>query len=331
VNPLAGSTRQGRWQAVLLALSALFMAPWTHAQSYPNKTVRIVVPSTAGDGSDVLARTLANALTRSLGQSFVVDNRPGAGGSIGADAVAKSAPDGYTVFLANGTTHGATPSLYPRLPYDSIKDFTPVVLICTAPNVLVVNRQVPAQTVAEYVALAKKSPGQLTLASGGNGSISHLSIELLKSMAGIDVLHVPYKGAAPALTDIASGQVSGMIINVPSALPLLQAGKLKALGVTSLKPVAALPGVPTLDAAGVPGYQTLAWFGFMVPAGTPADVVRTLHDKTVQALGQDEVKATLAKLGADPSGLGPAEFATHVKSEMAKYARIIRDAGVKLD
>ena len=318
-------------RAALLATLTALLAPSAHAQTYPSKSVRIIVPSTAGDGSDVLARTLANALTRSLGQSFVVDNRPGAGGSIGADAVAKSAPDGYTVFLANGTTHGATPSLYPKLPYDSVADFTPVVMIGTAPNVLVVNQKVPAQTVAEFIALAKKSPGQLTLASGGNGSISHLSIELLKSMADIKVLHVPYKGAAPALTDIASGQVSGMIINIPSALPLLQAGKLKALGVTSLKPVAALPGVPTLDAAGVPGYQTLAWFGLMVPAGTPAAVVDPLHQKTGLALKQPEVQATLAKLGGDPSGLGPTAFAAHVKSEIAKYGKIIREGGVKLD
>ena len=318
-------------RTALVTLSAALIALPTQAQTYPNRSVCIVVPSTAGDGSDVLARTLANALSRSLGQSFVVDNRPGAGGSIGADLVAKSAPDGYTVFLANGTTHGATPSLYPKLPYDSVKDFTPVVLISTAPNVLVVNRQVPVQTVADFIALAKKNPGQLTLASGGNGSISHLSIELLKSMAGIQVLHVPYKGAAPALADIASGQVSGMIINVPSALPLLRAGKLRALGVTSLKPVAALPGVPTLDAAGVAGYQTLAWFGFMVPAGTPAAVLNTLQQKTIEALKQTEVQETLAKLGADPSGLGPTEFAAHVKSEMAKYAKIVREAGVKLD
>ena len=320
-----------RLQTALLIGFVALAAPPAHAQPYPSKPVRIIVPSTAGDGSDVLARTLGNALSRSLGQSFVVDNRPGAGGSIGADLVAKAAPDGYTVFLANGTTHGATPSLYPKLPYDSVADFTPVVLVSTAPNVLVVGRAVPAQTLAEFIAYAKAQPGKLTLASGGNGSISHLSIELLKSMAGINVLHVPYKGAAPALTDIASGQVSGMIINIPSALPLLQAGKLKALAVSSPKPAAALPDVPTLDAAGVPGYQTLAWFGFMLPAGTPAEVVRTLHQKTAEALAHPDVKQTLAKLGADASGLGPAEFAAHVKSEMAKYAKIVREAGVKLD
>ncbi|MGD9942834.1 MAG: Bug family tripartite tricarboxylate transporter substrate binding protein, partial [Burkholderiaceae bacterium] len=302
--------------AASLLACASFALPTAQAQSYPTKPVRIVVPTTAGDGSDVLARNIAKALSQSLGQSFVVDNRPGAGGSIGADLVAKSAADGYTIFLANGTTHGATPSLYPKLPYDSVKDFTPVVMISTAPNVLVVNSSLPVNSVGEFIALAKKQPGQLSLASGGNGSISHLSIELLKSMAGIDALHVPYKGAAPALSDIAGGQVTGMLINIPSVLPLLQSGKLKALGVTSLKPAATLPGVPTLDQAGVRGYQTLAWFGFMVPAGTTADIVRTLHQKTVEALQQPEVRETLSKLGADPSGIGPTEFAAHVKSEM---------------
>ena len=297
---------------------------------WPSKPVRIVVPTTAGDGSDVLARTLAKALSESTGQSFVVENKPGAGGSIGADLVAKAAPDGYTVFLGNGTSHGATPSLYPNLPYDSIADFTPVVMISTAPNVLVVNTQVPANTVAEFLALARKSPGQLTLASGGNGSISHLSIELLKSMTGIDVLHVPYKGAAPALVDVAGGRISGMIINIPSVLPMLQSGKLKALGVTSLKPALTLPGVPTLDSAGVPGYQTLAWFGFMVPAKTSPEIVDALYQKSKAALQLPDVRATLAKLGADPSGMGPIDFKAHVKSEIAKYAKVIKDAGIKV-
>ena len=226
--------------------SASFATPFAQAQPYPTKPVRIVVPSTAGDGSDVLARGVAKALSLSLGQTFLVDNRPGAGGSIGADIVAKSAPDGYTIFLANGTTHGATPSLYPKLPYDSVRDFAPVVMIGSAPNVLVVNSSLPVNSVADFLALAKQQPGKLTLASGGNGSISHLSIELLKSMAGVNVLHVPYKGAAPALTDIAGAQVSGMIINIPSVLALLDGGKLKALAVTSLQPVATLPGVPTI-------------------------------------------------------------------------------------
>lgn len=226
--------------AFVTAASALLHAAAAHAQAYPSRPVRIVVPATTGDGSDVLARTIAKSLTESMGQSFVIDNKPGAGGSLAADAVAKAAPDGYTIFLANGSTHGSTPSLYPNLPYDSVRDFAPITMISSAANVLVVGAGVRASNVAEFIALAKKQPGKMTLASAGNGSISHLSAELLESMAGIDVLHVPYKGASPALVDIASGQVDGMVINIPTVLPLLQGGKLKILGVTSLEPAASL-------------------------------------------------------------------------------------------
>lgn len=317
--------------AFVTAALTLLQAAVAHAQAYPSRPVRIVVPATAGDGSDVLARTIAKSLTESMGQSFVIDNKPGAGGSLAADAVAKAAPDGYTIFLANGSTHGPTPSLYPNLPYDSVRDFAPITMISSAANVLVVGAGVRASSVAEFIALAKKQPGKMTLASAGNGSISHLSAELLKSMAGIDVLHVPYKGASPALVDIASGQVDGMVINIPTVLPLLQGGKLKILGVTSLKPAASLPNVPTLDASGVPGYETTAWFGFMVPAKTPPEIVQALYAKTRQALAQPEVKATLARQGAEPADMTPLEFSAFVRSHIAKYAKVIKDANVKLE
>jgi len=316
--------------ALLLACIALSSTMTVHAQGYPNRPVKIVVPTTAGDGSDVLARTLAKSLTDAMKQTFYVENKPGAGGSIAADYVAKSPADGYTMFLGNGSTQAVTPALYPNLPYDSVADFSPVVMISTAPNVLVVNSDLGVNTVAEFIALAKKQPGKLTLASGGNGSISHLSVELLKSMAGIDVLHVPYKGAAPALMDISSGQVSGMIINIPSVLPLLSGGKLKALGVTSLTPAETLPNVPTLDKTGVPGYQTMAWFGFMMPAKTPPEVVQAVYMQTVKALAQPDVKAELLKLGAEPAGANPHDFAAFIKVESAKYAKIIKDANIKL-
>lgn len=317
--------------AFVTAALTLLQAAVVHAQAYPSRPVRIVVPATAGDGSDVLARTIAKSLTESMGQSFVIDNKPGAGGSLAADAVAKAAPDGYTIFLANGSTHGPTPSLYPNLPYDSVRDFAPITMISSAANVLVVGAGVRASNVAEFIALAKKQPGKMTLASAGNGSISHLSAELLKSMAGIDVLHVPYKGASPALVDIASGQVDGMVINIPTVLPLLQGGKLKILGVTSLKPAASLPNVPTLDASGVPGYETTAWFGFMVPAKTPPEIVQALYAKTRQALAQPEVKATLARQGAEPADMTPLEFSAFVRNHIAKYAKVIKDANVKLE
>lgn len=302
-----------------------------HAQGYPSRPVRIVVPAGAGDGSDVLARTLAKSLSESMGQPFVIDNKPGAGGSLAADAVAKAAPDGYTIFLANGSTHGPTPSLYPNLPYDSMNDFAPVTLISSAANVLVVGANVPASSVSQFIALARKQPGKMTIASAGNGSISHLSAEMFKAMAGIDLMHVPYKGASPALLDIASGQVDAMIINIPTVLPLLQGGKLKVLGVTSLKPAASLPSVPTLDAGGVPGYETTAWFGFMVPARTPSEIVQTLYARTRQALAQPEVKATLARQGSEPADMTPGEFSVFVRSHIAKYAKVIKDANVKLD
>lgn len=317
--------------AASIASLAFVQAAAVHAQAYPNRPVRIVVPAGSGDGSDVLARTIAKSLTESMGQPFVIDNKPGAGGSIAADAVAKAAPDGYTIFLANGSTHGPTPSLYPNLPYDSIKDFAPVTLISSAANVLVVSARVPASNVREFIALAKKQPGKMTIASAGNGSISHLSGELFKSMAGVDLMHVPYKGASPALMDIASGQVDSMMINIPTVLPLLQGGKLKILGVTSLRPATSLPNVPTLDASGVPGYETTAWFGFMVPAKTPPEIVQALYAKTKQALAQPDVKATLARQGAEPSGMAPADFSVFVKNHIAKYAKVIKDANVKLD
>jgi tripartite-type tricarboxylate transporter receptor subunit TctC len=217
-----------------------------------------VVPSTAGDGSDLLARTLAKSMSESMGQPFVIENRPGAGGSIGAAVVAKSVSDGYTLFLGNGSSHGVTPGLYARLPYDTVNDFSPVALIATAANVLVVGSDVPVASYADFARLAREQPGRITIASAGNGSLSHLSVELLRSMARLDLLHVPYKGAAPGVADVAGGQVQAMIINIPSVMPLIKAGKLKALAATSAKRPTSLPEVPTLEESGVKGYETLA-------------------------------------------------------------------------
>ena len=316
--------------AVLVAGHTLLASAPASAQ-YPAKPVRIVVPSTAGDGSDVLARTLAKALGESLGQTFLIENKPGAGGSIGADVVAKAAPDGYTLFLGNGSSHGVTPSLYARLPYDSINDFAPVALIATAANLLVVNAGLPVSTYADFARLAREQPGKVTIASAGNGSLSHLSVELLKSTARIDLLHVPYKGAAPGVTDVTGGQVQAMIINIPTVMPLVKAGKLKALAVTSAKRAVSLPEVPTLAESGLAGYETLAWFGFLAPARTPPEVLATLHREVQKALAKPEVREALARLGAEPSGIGPAEFAGFIKSEIAKYAKVIKDAGIKVD
>jgi tripartite-type tricarboxylate transporter receptor subunit TctC len=313
-----------------LALAALFGAGQAAAQ-YPARAVKIVVPATAGDGSDVLARTLARAIGESLGQQFVIENKPGAGGSIGADAVAKAAPDGYTLFLGNGSSHGVTPGLYPRLPYDSVADFAPVALISTAANVLVAGAAVPVESFADFAKLARGQPGRISIASAGNGSLSHLTVELLRAGAKIDLLHVPYKGAAPGVADVAGGQVQAMIINIPTVLPLIKAGKLKALAVTSAKRAAVLPEVPTLAESGLAGFETLAWFGLLAPAKTSPEVVAALHREVQKALAKPDVRETLARLGAEASGIGPAEFLTFIKSEIAKYGKAIRDAGIKVE
>lgn len=319
-----------RLAMALLAAAGLLQSTIAAAQ-YPTKPVRIVVPSTAGDGSDILARTLAKALGESLNQQFVIENKPGAGGSIGADAVAKAAPDGYTLFLGNGSSHGVTPSLYARLPYDSVQDFAPVSLISTAANVLIVGANVPVASYADFSRIARESPGRTTIASAGNGSLSHLSVELLKSSARMDLLHVPYKGAAPGVADVAGGQVQAMIINIPTVMPLIKAGKLKALAVTSAKRAASLPDVPTLAESGVAGYETLAWFGVLAPARTPPEIIATLHREIQKALARQDVRDTLARLGSEPSGMAPAEFSAFMKSEIAKYGKIIKDAGIKVE
>ena len=315
----------------LFLAAAVFLCPALALAQYPQRPVKIVVPSTAGDGSDVLARTLAKAMGESMGQQFVIENKPGAGGSIGADSVAKAAADGYTLFLGNGSSHGVTPGLYARLPYDSINDFAPIALISTAANVLVVGGGVPVASYADFAKLAREQPGRVTIASAGNGSLSHLSVELLRSMARLDLLHVPYKGAAPGIADVAGGQVQAMIINIPSVMPLIKAGKLKALAATSAKRPASLPEVPTLAESGVAGYETLAWFGLLAPAKTAPDVTTTLHREVQKALARPEVRETLARLGSEPSGIGPADFLTFIKSEIAKYGKVIKDAGIKVE
>jgi tripartite-type tricarboxylate transporter receptor subunit TctC len=314
-----------------ILIAAVFLCPALALAQYPVRPVKIVVPSTAGDGSDVLARTLAKAMSESKGQQFVIENKPGAGGSIGADSVAKAASDGYTLFLGNGSSHGVTPGLYARLPYDSINDFAPIALISTAANVLVVGSGVPAASYADFAKLAREQPGRVTIASAGNGSLSHLSVELLRSMARLDLLHVPYKGAAPGIADVAGGQVQAMIINIPSVMPLIKAGKLKALVATSAKRPTSLPEVPTLAESGVAGYETLAWFGLLAPAKTAPEITTALHREVQKALARPEVRETLARLGSEPSGIGPADFLTFIKSEIAKYGKVIKDAGIKVE
>jgi tripartite-type tricarboxylate transporter receptor subunit TctC len=309
----------------------LFSVTTLAAAQYPDKPVKLVVPATAGDGSDLLARALAKSLGDALGQPFIVDNKPGAGGSIGANMVAKSPANGYTLFLANGSSHGVTPGLYSKLPYDSVQDFSPIALIATAPNLLVVNTATGLQSYADFVRLARQQPGKVTIASAGSGSLSHLSSELLKSSAGIDLLHVPYKGAAPAMTDLMGGQIQSMIINIPTVLPFIRSGKLKPLAVTSAKRSPELPDVPTLAESGLTGYETVAWFGLLAPANTPPQIVQQLQAQVQKSLLQPDIRDTLARMGADASGLGSRDFATFIKSEIAKYSAVIKSAGIKVD
>ncbi|QHE87389.1 tripartite tricarboxylate transporter substrate binding protein [Hydrogenophaga sp. BPS33] len=327
---LFATLRRFTWPQAALALALAWTSGLAAAQ-YPERPIRIVVPSPAGDGSDVLARALSKAMGEAMGQSFVIDNKPGAGGSIGAQQVARAASDGYTLFLANASSHGVTPGLYPSLPYDSVADFAPVGLIATAPNLLVVRSDAGIASYADYVRQARQQPGKLSIASAGSGSLSHLSAELLRSSAGLDLLHVPYKGAAPALTDIMGGQVASIIINIPSVLPHIANGRMTPLAVTSAKRAAALPNVPTLMESGVRGYDTVAWFGLLAPARTPPELLQKLHTQLQAALRQPEVRDTLTRLGAESSGAGPREFGEFMRSEMAKYDAVIKSASIKIN
>src|SRR5664279_1265564 len=277
--------RLSRW-----TLGALFacIALGASAQGYPTRPIRLVVPFPAGGTTDILARAVSQKLTEAFGQAVVVDNRPGAAGNIGSDLVAKSTPDGYTLLMGTVGTHAINPSLYAKMPYDHIKDFVPVVLVAGVPNVLEVNTSVPVHSVNDLIKLAKDKPGQINFASSGAGTSIHLSGELFKTMAGVDMTHVPYKGSSPALTDLMGGQVQIMFDNLPSSLALIKAGKLRAIAVTSLKRSPALPDVPTISESGVPGFEASSWFGVLAPAGTPAPIVARINSEVNKWLQSPE-------------------------------------------
>ena len=302
-----------------------------HAQDYPAKPVRWVVPFPAGGPLDIVARVIGVRLSETWGQPVIVDNRPGAGGNIGAEVVAKSAPDGYTIVMGALSTHAVNVSLFRKLPYDPVRDFAPVTLISEVPNVLVVNPAVPAKTVAEFIAYARANPGKLNFASGSTGSAGHLAGELFKTMARVDMTHVPYKGAAPAVTDLLAGQVQLMFDNLASALPNIRAGRLRALAVTTKKRSAFVPELPTIAESGLPGFDVSTWFGVMAPAATPRPIVNRLHDGIVRALAHPDVKERLAAMGAEPVGDTPEQFGAFVKSEIAKYAKVVKDSGARVD
>jgi len=324
-----------RFARFVASLAALFAAaPFALAQSpapYPSHPVRVVVPFPAGGTTDILARAIAQRYSEAFGQPFVVDNRPGAGGNLGAELVAKSAPDGYTLVMGTVGTHAINPSLYAKMPYDHVKDFAPVLLVAGVPNVLEVNPNLPVHTLAQFVSYAKAHPGELNFASSGSGTSIHLAAELFKTMAGVSMQHVPYKGSAPALQDLVGGQVQLMFDNLPSSLPLIKAGKLRAIAVTSATRAAALPDVPTIAESGYPGFEASSWFGLLAPAGTPAAVIAKLNGEGNRWLASPEAQQKLQAQGANAAGGTPAEFAHHINLETAKWAKVVKESGAKVD
>jgi len=316
--------------AALLVICAV-LPSLAHAQSYPNKTIRMIVPFPAGGATDIVARLVAQKLGDAVGQQVIVDNRGGAAGTIGSDLAAKSPPDGYTILIGTSSTHAIAQSLYAKLPYDSIKDFTPVVGIATATIVLSMHPSVPAKTVRELIVLAKAKPDALSFASSGSGGVSHLVGEMFKAQAGVQMLHIPYKGDAPALADLVGGQVSLEFGTALSFLPYIQSGRLKALAVTSLKRSQVMPDVPTVAESGLKGFEALQWFGVFAPAGTRAEVVTRLNTEIVKILQTADMRERLTKLASEVMADSPEQFAVFQKAEIAKWARVVKDSGARID
>ena len=321
-----------RFAAALLMSACLLGSGFSVcAQDYPRKPVRLIVPFAAGGGNDTVARAIAQQLSASLGQSVYVDNRAGAGGVVGAELAAKSPPDGYTMFLGGVGSHAVNPNLHAKLPYDPIRDFAPITLIASAPSVLVVHPSLPAGTIVEFAALARARPGKLNYASNGNGSSAQLAAVMYESMAGVEMVHVPYKGLAPALADLLSGEVQLMFSSMVAIVPHIKAGKLRALAVTGKKRSALLPEVPTIAESGLPGYEAGSWYGILAPAETPRDIVLLLNAEIVRALKQPEVRERLANEGAEAIGGTPEEFAAHIKAELARMGKVTVDARIRMD
>ena len=300
----------------------------TQGDNYPSRPVRIVVPSPPGGGTDIVARVLAQHFSTEFKQQFFVENRPGAGNMIGIESVARSAPDGYTILMVPSTL-ALNSVLYKKVNYDPIKDFAPITVAATAPNVLVINPKVAAKDLREFVALAKQKPGELTYGTPGVGTSPHMSMELFKSMAGVDIRHIPYRGTAPAVTDIISGQIQTMFANALTARPQVEAGKIRALGVSGPRRIDAMPGVPPVAEAGVPGYEAMQWYGLVAPARTPRPIVMRIHAAAIRALQSAEMKEKLAADGAAPEGNTPEQFAALIKSELEKWGKVARDAHIE--
>ncbi|MBA4175012.1 MAG: MFS transporter [Leptothrix sp. (in: Bacteria)] len=335
------TTRRHLLAAATLPLLPLLPLAARADASWPTKPVRIVVPFAAGGTTDILARALAPELQRAFsasGQSFIVDNKPGAGGNNGAAEVAKAAGDGHTLLMGTVGTHAINPSLYPKMPYDHVKDFAPVTLVAGVPNVLVLNpasaQKYGIKTVVDVIRAARSNPGKLNVASSGNGTSIHLAAELFKSMTGTYMLHLPYRGSGPALIDLMAGNVDLMFDNLPSAMPHIKSGRLLALAVTSGQRSGAMPELPTIAEAGgsmLRNYEASSWFGLLAPAGTPADVVQRLQQETAKAMATPAIKDRLLAQGANPSGMPPADFAKFIAAETKKWSLVVRASGAKVD
>lgn len=313
------------------ACVALFVLAGPAQAQWPARPVRLVVPFPAGGSTDIVARVLAEKLAAAAGQPFVIDNRGGAGGTTGSDVAAKSPADGYTFLIGTSSTHAIAGSLYPKLPYDPVRDFAPVSLIGTATILLVVHPSVGVKTVAELIAQAKARPGQLTFTSSGNGGVSHLTGEYFKVQAGVDMQHIPYKGDTPMLADLVGGRVSLAFGTAVAFLPHVQSGKLVALAVTGAQPSPVAPGLPTVAGSGLAGFEALQWFGLLAPAGTPKDVVARLHAETVKALRLADVRERFQSLGLEVVGNSPEQFAAFMQAETAKWGRIVRQSGARIE
>ncbi|MDB5761449.1 MAG: hypothetical protein JWQ21_444 [Herminiimonas sp.] len=325
------------WLSVAAAVVVMLASGASQAQNYPVKPIRIVVPFAPGGTTDLLARAVGAELSKAWNQSVVIDNRPGAGGNVGSDIVARSAPDGYTLLMGTVGTHGINQALYGQLPFDPIKDFAPVTLVAAVPNVLVLNTAFADKNritdIKSFIAYARANPGKLNMASSGNGTSIHLAGELFKSLTRTYMLHIPYRGSSPAITDLIAGQADLMFDNLPSSLPFIKAGKLRALGLTSDKPSPALPGIAPIAQTGgeLAHFEASSWFGILAPAGTPKDIVNKLQQEIAKALSSPAVKEKMVSQGADPVGNTPEQFAAHIKSESLKWAKVVKDAGAKVD
>ena len=325
------------WLAVSMGCAAaLACLPVAAQTAWPTKPVKIVVPFAPGGTTDILARAVAPELSKAFGQPFVVENRTGAGGNVGADAVAKAPADGYTLLMGTVGTHAINKALYAKMPFDSQKDFAPITLVAGVPNVMVMNTEKAAAmgiaSVADFIKYAKANPGKLSMASSGNGTSIHLSGELFKSMTGTFMTHIPYRGSGPALLDLIGGNVDVMFDNLPSALPQIKGGKLKAFAVTSAQRSAAVPDLPTLEEAGkLKGFDASSWFGLLAPAGTPPDIVSRIQQEVAKSLGTAAIKEKLLAQGAIPSGNTPAQFTDFINAEHIKWAQVVKVSGAKVD